>query len=269
MTSQIKPSSKTYKEQTNWIGIYTLIQKEVGRFISVYLQTIVAPVMTTFLFYVIFTLAFDGLSGRGISGVPYMQFLVPGLIMMAMAQNAFANTSSSLVVGKVQGNIIDILMPPLAPWEVLIGFVVGGVARGVIVGLVSVVVLIPFIGLSIENIWALLIFGVLGTMMLALLGIIGGIWANKFDHIAAVTNFVVMPMTFLSGTFYSIDRLTPLWQDIAHINPFFYMIDGFRSGFIGVSDTPLVTGVIILSAVNIVLWMCALTMLRKGYRIKS
>jgi ABC-2 type transport system permease protein len=253
----------------NWIGIYTLVQKEVKRFLNVYLQTVIAPVMTTFLFYIIFTLAFDGMSGRGIDGVNYMDFLVPGLIMMGMAQNAFANTSSSLVIGKVQGNIIDILMPPLAPWEILIGFVVGGIARGLVIGLVSVLVLIPFIGMTVVNPMALIVFGLLGSMMLALLGILGGMWAEKFDHIAAVTNFIVMPLTFLSGTFYSINSLTPLWQDIAHLNPFFFMIDGFRAGFIGVSDTPLITGASILIAVNIVLWVVCLMLLRSGYRIKS
>lgn len=259
----------TSMEKTNWIGIYTLVQREVGRFFAVYLQTIIAPVMTTFLFYVIFTLAFDGLSGRGIDGVPYMQFLVPGLIMMAMAQNAFANTSSSIVIGKVQGNIIDILMPPLAPWEILTGYVVGGVMRGLVVGVVSILVLVPFIGLTVVHPFYFLIFGILGTMMLALLGVIGGIWSEKFDHIAAVTNFVVTPLTFLSGTFYSIDRLTPLWQDIAHANPFFFMIDGFRAGFIGTADTSVMLGVVVLAFVNIVLWLSALFMLRSGYRIKQ
>jgi ABC-2 type transport system permease protein len=262
-------TAKPSMEKTNWVGIYTLAQKEVGRFLSVYLQTIVAPVMTTFLFYVIFTLAFDGLAGRGIDGVPYMQFLVPGLIMMAMAQNAFANTSSSIVIGKVQGNIIDVLMPPLSAWEVLMGYIIGGIARGLIVGTVSVCVLVPFIGLQIANIGILVLYGILGTTMLALLGIVGGIWSEKFDHIAAVTNFVVTPMTFLSGTFYSIDRLNPTWQTVAHANPFFFMIDGFRSGFIGVADMSIPLGVCVLVFLNAVLWFTALTMLRKGYRIKS
>lgn len=256
-------------EKTNWIGMFTLIKREVGRFVSVYLQTIIAPVVTTFLYYIIFTLAFDGRGGQGINGLPYITFLVPGLIMMGMAQNAFANTSSSLVIAKVQGTIIDVLLPPLAPWEILTGFVVGGITRGVIVGFAASVVLAPFVGLHISNIFALIGFSVLGTMMLSLLGIIGGIWSEKFDHIAAVTNFVVMPLTFLSGTFYTIDRLSPMWQKLAHANPFFYMIDGFRAGFIGVSDTPLYIGVVVLCGVNLLLWFCALSMLRSGYRIKQ
>jgi ABC-2 type transport system permease protein len=256
-------------EKTNWVGIWTLVQKECGRFLNVYLQTIVAPVVTTFLFYVIFTLAFGGNAGRGIEGIPYMQFLVPGLIMMAMAQNAFANTASSIVIGKVQGNIIDVLMPPLAPWELLTGYIIGGVCRGLMIGLLSILVLVPFIGIPIHNIGIIAVFGVLGTAMLALLGVVGGIWSDKFDHIAAVTNFVVMPMTFLSGTFYSIDRLPPLWQDIAHANPFFFMIDGFRAGFIGVSDMSLWIGVAVLLVVNIALWTVAYRMLKTGYKIKS
>ncbi len=256
-------------EKTNWIGIWTLVQKECGRFLNVYLQTIVAPVVTTFLFYVIFTLAFGGNAGRGIAGIPYMQFLVPGLIMMAMAQNAFANTASSIVIGKVQGNIIDVLMPPLAPWELLTGYIIGGVCRGLMIGLLSILVLVPFIGIPIHNIGTIAVFGVLGTAMLALLGVVGGIWSDKFDHIAAVTNFVVMPMTFLSGTFYSIDRLPPLWQDVAHANPFFFMIDGFRAGFIGVSDMSLWIGAAVLLMVNIALWAIAYRMLKTGYKIKS
>lgn len=262
-------NQNTSMEKTNWVGIKTLVQKEVGRFLNVYLQTIVAPVVTTFLFYIIFTVAFTGLDGRGIAGVPYMHFLVPGLIMMAMSQNAFANTCSSLIIGKVQGNIIDVLMPPFASWEILLGYYIGGILRGILIGLVSVLVLAPFIGINIEKPLYLVIFGFLGTSMLALLGIVGGIWADKFDHSAAISNFVVMPLTFLSGTFYSIDRLTPMWQTLAHINPFFYMIDGFRAGFIGTSDMPIMTGVAVLIAVNLVLWMVAHTMLKRGYKIKS
>jgi ABC-2 type transport system permease protein len=257
-------------ETTNWIGMQTLVKREVGRFLNVYLQTIVAPVVTTVLFYIVFTLAFGSAdAGRGITGVPYMEFLVPGLIMMGMAQNAFSNTSSSMIIGKVQGNIIDILMPPLAPWEILVGYIIGGVLRGLMIGLVSVIVLVPFVGLTIANPLTLFLFAILGCTMLSLLGTIGGMWADKFDHIAAITNFIVMPMTFLSGTFYTVDRLSPFWQDVAHANPFFYMIDGFRSGFIGVADMPLTIGIIVLVITNIILWWTAHRMLVTGYKIKS
>lgn len=256
-------------EKTNWIGIKTLVKREVGRFLNVYLQTIIAPVVTTLLYYIIFTLAFGENAGRGIEGVPYMNFLVPGLIMMGMAQNAFANTSSSIVIGKMQGNIIDVLLPPLMPWEILTGYVAGGVMRGMVIGTVAVTILTPFVGLSIDNVLLLVLFGILGTAMMALLGIVGGIWADKFDHIAAVTNFVVMPLTFLSGTFYTVERLDPFWQNLAHMNPFFYMIDGFRSGFIGVADMPMAYGIAALVIVDLLLWWTALTMLRTGYKIKS
>jgi ABC-2 type transport system permease protein len=257
-------------EVTNWIGMQTLVKREVGRFLNVYLQTIVAPVVTTLLFYIVFTLAFGAADGgRGIAGVPYMEFLVPGLIMMGMAQNAFSNTSSSMIIGKMQGNIIDILMPPLAPWEILVGYIIGGVLRGLLIGVLSVIVLVPFVGLTISNPFTLILFAILGCMMLSLLGTIGGMWADKFDHIAAITNFVVMPMTFLSGTFYTVDRLSPFWQDVAHANPFFYMIDGFRSGFIGVTDMPLMIGIIFLVAFNALLWWAAHRMLVTGYKIKS
>jgi ABC-2 type transport system permease protein len=256
-------------EKTNWVGLSTLVQKEVGRFLNVYLQTIVAPVVTTFLFYIIFTVAFGDRGGRGIDGVDYMAFLVPGLIMMGMAQNAFANTSSSMVIGKMQGIIIDILLPPLSPAEILTGYIIGGVLRGLLIGCVSILILVPFVGLNIVNPITLLTFGVLGTCMLSLLGMIGGIWADKFDHIAAVTNFVVMPLTFLSGTFYSLDALNDTWTAVAHANPFFYMIDGFRAGFIGQSDSSLWLGASVLLGVNLALWFTALRMLKTGYKIKS
>lgn len=258
-------------ETINWIGLKTLIRREVGRFLKVYMQTIIAPVVTTILFYIIFSLAFgeNGRLGNENITVPYMQFLVPGLIMMSMAQNAFANTSSSLMIGKMQGNMTDTLMAPLSPVEILSGYVIGGVLRGIMIGIVSTLILTPLVGIPITNIILLITFGFLGSSMLALLGVIGGMWADKFDHIAAVTNFVVMPMTFLSGTFYSIQQLAPIWQIIAHLNPFFYMIDGFRSGFIGSADMPIIIGLIFLTIVNLGLWLTAYFMLKKGYKIKT
>ena len=258
-------------ETLNVIGLKTLVYREVGRFLKVYMQTIIAPVVTTVLFYIIFSLAFGG-SGRMANeyiSVPYMQFLVPGLIMMSMAQNAFANSSSSLMIGKMQGNMIDILMAPLSPAEILSGYVIGGVLRGMLIGSVSVCILVPFVGLQVDQVLLLVAFGVLGTSMLALLGVLGGMWADKFDHIAAVTNFVVMPMTFLSGTFYSVQQLAPFWQDVAHLNPFFYMIDGFRAGFIGTADMPVIIGIGFLLAMNVILWTLAWLMLRTGYKIKT
>lgn len=252
----------------NWIGLQTLIGKEVGRFINVYTQTVVAPVVTTLLYYAIFALAFGGVA-RSVGNIPYLEFLAPGLIMMTMVQNAFANTSSSIVIAKVQGNIVDVLLPPISPAELYIGYMVGGVLRGLVVGAVCALAIWAVVGINLHAVWAVLAFGVLGNMMLSSLGLAAGIWSQKFDHIAAVTNFVVMPMTFLSGTFYSIQQLPAFWQTIVHYNPFFHMIDGFRYGFTGHADGSLVTGLIVLTVINIALAALTYRMVSTGYKIKS
>lgn len=252
----------------NTVGVMTLVSKEVGRFLNVYLQTIIAPVITTLLFYAIFALAFGGIA-REIGGVPYMVFLAPGLVMMTMVQNAFANTSSSIVISKVQGNIVDVLMPPLGPAEILVGYLSGGVMRGLCVGMATTIVMSFFVHITIHSLFYIVAFAVLGTMMLAFLGIAGGIWSEKFDHIAAVTNFFVTPLTFLSGTFYAIDSLPPMWRVVAHYNPFFHMIDGFRYGFIGHDSATPLLGLCFLLAINIGLGTLSYVMLRTGYKIKS
>lgn len=255
-------------EGINKIGLYTLTAREVGRFLNVYSQTIIAPVVTTLLYYAVFALAFGGLQ-REIGGMAYLDFLAPGLIMMTMVQNAFANTSSSMVISKYQGTITDLLMPPLSPMELFLGFVIGGVARGLVVGLATGLVIYLFVDLHIHSFVQILAFGVLGTMLLSTIGLAGGIWSDKFDHIAAVTNFLVTPLTFLSGTFYSIHQLPGIWQDLAVFNPFFYMIDGFRAGFIGHADGNVWIGLITLTAVNVLAAILTLVMLRTGYKIKS
>jgi len=252
----------------NKVGLKTLIKKEVGRFINVYTQTIVAPVITTLLFYAVFALAFGGIQ-RTVEGISYLTFLAPGLIMMGMVQNAFANTSSSMVIAKVQGNIVDVLMPPLSPGELFTGYITGAVTRGLCVGLATGLVMHLFVGLQIHALWAVIAFAILGNMMLATLGLAGGIWSEKFDHIAAVTNFVVTPLTFLSGTFYSMKQLPEIWQGMAVYNPFFYMIDGFRYGMTGYSDGNVLFGLGFLVVINILLAALALWMLRTGYKIKS
>lgn len=252
----------------NYVGLYTLVKREVGRFVNVYLQTIVAPVITTLLFYTVFALAFGGVA-REINGLPFLEFLAPGLIMMTMVQNAFANTSSSMVIAKVQGNIVDILLPPLSPIEIYVGYVVGGIARGVVVGGVTGLVMSMFVDIHIHSWFYILSYGVLGTLLLSSLGLAGGIWSDKFDHIAAVTNFVVTPLTFLSGTFYALESLPEFWQKLAHYNPFFYMIDGFRSGFIGMSDGNLTLGLVYLLVINIGLATLSYRMLSTGYKIKA
>jgi ABC-2 type transport system permease protein len=252
----------------NWIGLWTLYQREVYRFLKVYTQTIAAPVVTTLLFYAVFALALGGVV-RMAGSVPFLVFLGPGLIVMAMAQNAFANTSSSMVISKVQGNIVDVLMPPLSPLEMAVAYVGGGVTRGMLVGVVTGAAIWAFVPLGIHSPGYILFHGLMASMMLAQLGMIGGIWSEKFDHIAAFTNFVVTPLTFLSGTFYSVDRLPPAFWWLAHFNPFFYMIDGFRYGFIGQSDGTLAIGIAVMLGINAALAALLLRMLSSGYKLKA
>lgn len=245
-----------------------MTKREIGRFMSVYVQTIVAPIITTLLFYAIFALAFGGVA-REIDGVPFLQFLIPGLIMMAMVQNAFANTSSSLVISKVQGNIVDVLLPPLSEGELMTGYVMGGVVRGLLVGVAVGLGVLVFVPYTLSAPLLVLVFAVLGNVMLSTLGVMAGLWSDKFDHMAAFTNFIITPLTFLSGTFYSVQSLPPLWHGLALYNPFFYMIDGFRYGFIGQSDGHVVTGLVMLAIINLVLLIAVYLMLRSGYKIKS
>jgi ABC-2 type transport system permease protein len=254
----------------NWQGLKTLYLKEVRRFFKVQLQTIWAPAITTLLFLVIFALALGG-SRAAVMGVPYADFLGPGLIVMGMIQNAFANSSSSLLVAKVQGSIIDILMPPLSAGELVMAYVAGALTRAWLVGIAvwAVMAIAPGVDVPIRNPLLVVYFGTMGAMMLSLLGVLTGVWADKFDHAAAVTNFVIQPLTLLSGTFYAIDKVNPVMATISHANPFFYIIDGFRSGFIGVSDGLLGQGAVLLLVVNIVLWTVCYRVLRSGWRLKA
>lgn len=252
----------------NWLGLWTLYLREVRRFLKVHFQTIAAPVVTTLIFLAIFILAL-GRTVPEIGGVPFKEFLAPGLIMMAMVQNAFANTSSSLIISKVQGNIVDTLMPPLSPAEQTIGFALGGVTRGIVVGIAVALAMAVFVPVRVHD-WGFVAYhAVMASLMLSLLGMVGGIWADKFDHMAAVTNFVITPLSFLSGTFYSIDRLPETFHAVALANPFFYMIDGFRYGFIGHADGPLVTGGLVVAAVNAALAGVTYWMFRSGYKLKA
>ena len=252
----------------NWIGLWTLYLREVRRFIKVYTQTLVAPVITTLLFLAVFALALGG-SVRTVAGIPFMEFLAPGLIVMAIIQNAFANTSSSIMISKIQGNIIDSLMPPFTAHELTFGFVMGGATRGIAVGIVVGVCMTPFVNLEVQHPGFIVYHAVMASVMLSLLGTIGGIWSEKFDHIAAVTNFVVTPLSFLSGTFYSIQRLPEAAQIAAHFNPFFYMIDGLRYGFIGHADGSLMLGLLVMAAVNAGLWALSTWMFATGYKLKA
>ena len=252
----------------NWLGLWTHYAKEVKRFYKVGFQTLVAPVVTTLLFLAIFTLAL-GRTLTELGGVPFEQFLAPGLIMMAIIQNSFSNTTSSLMISKIQGNIVDMLMPPISPGELTSGFVLGGATRGLAVALFVGVVMSLFVPLRIHDAGMIVFHAASAALMLSLIGLITAVWADKFDQIASITNFVIMPLSFLSGTFYSIERLPPMWQDVALINPFFYMIDGFRYGFIGHHDGSLVTGVILVCAINAGLWWTCHTMFARGYKLKD
>ncbi len=266
MTNQFQYTKKI--TGVNKIGLITLIKREVLRFINVYTQTIIAPMITTLIFYTVFALAFGG-AEREVNGISFMAFLAPGLIIMTMVQNSFANTSSSLVISKVQGNIVDVLMPPLSPMEIFIGYAAGAVLRGLTVGLCTCLLLSLFAPLQIYSIFHIIAFAFLGTLMLGSLGIAAGIWSDRFDHIAAVTNFVVMPMTFLSGTFYNIGVLPDFWQVIARLNPFFYLIDGFRYGFTGQSDSNVIIGLLVLVLCDFFLILLSYYMIKTGYKIKS
>lgn len=255
-------------------GMLALYVKEVRRFFKVQLQTIWAPAITTLLFLVIFTVALGG-AGRQVIGVPFADFIAPGLIMMAMLQNSFANSSFSLLVGKIQGTIVDYLMPPLAVGELMIALVGAAITRAILVGfaLWLAMSLWPGVHVGADHLWAVALFAILGAMMLGFLGLITSVWAEKFDHAAAVTNFVVTPLALLSGTFYSVDRLAPWFQTIAHANPVYYAIMGFRYGFIGTVDStiahPVQTAILVLVAANIVLGLVTYRLLASGWKLKA
>lgn len=254
----------------NWGGLRALYIKEVRRFFKVQLQTIWAPSITTLLFLIIFTVALGG-SGRTVLGVPFADFIAPGLIIMGMMQNAFANSSFSLLVGKIQGTIVDYLMPPLSTMELLTALAGGAVTRAVLVGLTVwlAMALWPDVNVTPKHPWAILWFGLMGSLFLSFLGVLTSIWAEKFDHAAAVTNFVIAPLSLLSGTFYSVDRLAPAFQAISHANPFFYIISGFRYGFLSEADSPILFGALLLLALNTVLGIACYALLRSGWKIKS
>lgn len=266
-TQSLQPKPR-HMGRINKVGLQTLYEKEVRRFTSIYTQTIAAPVITTLLFFMVFSLALGG-AMRMVGDIPYLEFLVPGLVMMSMAQNAFANTSSSILIAKMQNNIVDVLMPPLSPLELTIGYVAAGITRGLMVGAATGLVLSLLAGASVAHPLLLAAFAVQGSMLLSSLGVITGIWSDKWDHMNAVTNFIITPLTFLSGTFYSIKRLPEVWQVAAHFDPFFYMIDGFRYGFIGQADSPVWLGMAVLSVINIALALACYWCFKTGYRLKT
>lgn len=259
----------------NRIGLWSLYMKEVWRFLKVQTQTVWAPAVSTLLFLVIFAVAM-GRDGSEVLGVSFSTFVAPGLIMMGMMTNSFANSSFSLLTGKLQGTIIDLLMPPLSEAELMIGIVAAAITRAAMVGgaVALAMALWPGVDMMAVHPWAIAWFGLMGAAMLALMGLLTSLWAEKFDHAAAVTNFVVAPLSLLSGTFYVIDNLSPLFQAISRANPFFYMISGFRFGFIGESDIGNTNGAVIGAAVgagvlNLVLGFVTYRVLKSGWKIKS
>lgn len=254
----------------NWIGLKTLYLKEVRRFFKVQLQTIWAPAITTLLYLIIFTVAL-GTVKPTVLGVSFADFIAPGLIIMGMMQNAFANSSFSLLVGKIQGTIVDYLMPPLSNAEVLAALTAAAVTRAFLVGgtIWLAMALWPGVNVTPAHFWAVLWFGLMGSMLLALIGVMTSIWAEKFDHAAAISNFVVAPAALLSGTFYSVDKLSPTFQVISHANPFFYAISGFRYGFIGSADSPVEFGAFLLLGINLALALICYLLLRSGWKLRA
>lgn len=253
----------------NWSGTRALYIKEIRRFMKVQLQTIWAPSITTLLYLIIFSIALGGQS-RTVLGVPFPDFIAPGLIMMGMIQNAFANASFGMLVGKIQGTIVDYLMPPISTSELLFAQVAAAMTRGIFVGctIALAIVLWPGVHLVPQHPWAIIAFALLGTMFVSFLGVLTSIWAEKFDHAAAVTNFVIAPLALLSGTFYSVDRLAPAFQTISHGNPFFYAISGFRYGFLSAADTEVMRGLAVLTVLNIALALLCYRLLKSGWKIR-
>lgn len=250
------------------VGALWLFYKEVVRFSKVAFQTVLAPVITALLYLLVFSHVLED-RVRVFEDVPYTAFLIPGLMMMTIIQNAFANSSSSLIQSKVTGNIVFILIAPLSHVELFAAYVAAAMVRGVVVGGGVFLLAVWYVNVPIHSLPVILAFAVLGSAALATLGVIAGIWAEKFDQLAAFQNFIIMPLSFLSGVFYSIQSLPPLWQTVSHLNPFFYLIDGFRYGFFGASDVPVVLSFAVTLLALLVLALLALWMLGHGYKLRQ
>ncbi|GAA0651593.1 ABC transporter permease [Brevundimonas lenta] len=252
----------------NWEGVKTLYLKEVRRFWKVGAQTVAAPVVTTLLYMLVFVVALKG-ARPPIHNTPFAEFVAPGLIMMAILNNAFANASSSLIQAKIMGTSTDFLTPPLSPLELTIGFSLGAATRGIVVGLVTAICVLPFAKLGVANVAAILWFSLTASLMMGMIGVFAGLWAEKFDQLAAVQNFLIMPMTFLSGTFYLVDNLPEPFATISHFNPIFYMIDGFRYGFIGHAESNIAVGVAMSGLLTLIMAWACWRVFKSGWRLKS
>jgi len=252
----------------NWLGFFTLFQKEILRFLKVAIQTIISPLVTALLFLMVLSLAIGDERG-GALGFPFITFLAPGLIAMQIIQQAFSHTSSSIMIGKIQGNIVDILYAPLSPAEVTLATILAAVTRSFIIAFFSILVFNFIIELHFYSFFYIFIYTFLGSFILGAIGFTIGLWAEKFDNMASATNFIIVPLSFLSGTFYSIEKLPEVLQIVSKWNPFFYIIDGFRYGFLGASDGSIKFGLIYLTILSYLTWLVSYILFKKGYKIKS
>ena len=268
---EIEEKYKIYEKKfgyVNWIGFFTLYKKEVFRFLIVVVQTVISPLVTSLLFLLVLSLAI-GNERSEVLGFPFITFLAPGLIAMQVIQQAFAHSSSSIMIGKIQGNIVDILYAPLSASEITLAINLAACTRSVIMAFVSIVVFSFIVDLEYYNFFYIFVFTFLGAFILSSIGIIIGLWAEKFDHMASATNFIIVPLSFLSGTFYSIDRLPNVLKSVSEMNPFFYIIDGFRYGFLGIADGSIQFGLLYLILLSFITWFVAYILFKKGYKIKS
>ena len=277
--AQTPPLGERRFGAVNWLGVWTLYKKEVQRYLKVATQTVLAPIVTTLLYLTVFLVAFSG-AGRDVTMdgavIPYAAFLPPGLVMMAVLSNAFQNSSSSLIIGKVQGSLVDVLMPPLSAAELTFAFVAGAATRGLMVGAITAVTIAVFMAmsgtpLSLPGPLTALYFALMAAVMLGAIGAIAGMWAEKFDQLAMISNFVITPLTFLSGTFFSVRKEgLPGWvADVSGFNPLFDLIDGFRSGFIGASDSIVPVGAVVVLALTVGLVALVYVLFKRGYKIKE
>ena len=268
---EIKNKYKIYEKKfdyVNWIGFWTLYKKETFRFLKVAIQTVISPLVTSLLFLLVLSLAIGNERGE-VLGFSFITFLAPGLIAMQVIQQAFSHTSSSIMIGKIQGNIVDILYAPLSPGEVTLATILAAVTRSIIIAAFSIVIFSFVIDLPFYNFYYILIYTILGSFILGAVGFVVGLWAEKFDNMASATNFIIVPLSFLSGTFYSVKRMPDAAMILIEYNPFFYVIDGFRYGFTGISDGSLLFGVIFISLLNFLLFLLSFILFRSGWRLKN
>ena len=252
----------------NWIGFKSLWLKECNRFMAVWQQTLLSPLVSSLLFLSVLSLALGNNRGD-VLGYSFVSFLAPGLIAMSILTQSFSHSISSLMIGKIQGNIVDMLYAPLSALEISMAIILAALARSFLIALISISIFSLIVEMPINNVFYIFIFGFLSAFILGSLGFITGLWAEKFDHTATVTNFIITPLSFLSGVFYTIDKLPVFFQTVSYLNPFFYMIDGFRYGFLGKSDSSIGVGLIYLTFLSFIMWYLAFYLYKKGYKIKS